>query len=245
MNQQSFVLLALRRNLKAMPRGLTERTIAATSTGGFILGDDDFQVKNIINLHLGLALDDAAAQREVQHGSFASDLSSGKREAQPHRNPEVFTAVDGMVDPGRVHPTGQETGDNNAALNGTIRIRCRHQFTGRLRPAECTIFATPGAIQLTTHWRHLVYDANSHDVPTRTIKAFHSTVKLIAICRKSVSIAMCRIDGLITLLEVMLDDESNGEARTAGVSARRTPHGAIPAQRKHRIRPRRPGDIRD
>ena len=57
----------------------------------------DFQIKNIVDPHVGLALDDAAAHREVEDRSLAADLAAGKGEKQPHWNPEMFTTVDRMA----------------------------------------------------------------------------------------------------------------------------------------------------
>jgi hypothetical protein len=53
-------------------------------------------------MDLGLALDDTAAHREIEHRSLTTDLAPGEREIESHGNPEVFAAINrmrGMVQP--------------------------------------------------------------------------------------------------------------------------------------------------
>ena len=38
----------------------------------FIFSDSNFQVEDVINMHVCLAFDDASAQRQIHHGAFPS-----------------------------------------------------------------------------------------------------------------------------------------------------------------------------
>jgi hypothetical protein len=44
----------------------------------FILSEGNFQVKNVVDMHLGFALDDAPSQGEIHHRPFASHFPAGK-----------------------------------------------------------------------------------------------------------------------------------------------------------------------
>ena len=60
----------------------------------------NLQIKDVIDAHLRFALDDAAAHREIQHGSLAADLASREREIEPDGNSEMLTPINrvaGMI----------------------------------------------------------------------------------------------------------------------------------------------------
>ena len=68
----------------------------------FTFTNRQLQIEDVVRMDLGLALDDTAAHREIEHRSLTTDLAPGEREIESHGNPEVFAAIDrmrGMVQP--------------------------------------------------------------------------------------------------------------------------------------------------
>src|SRR3954462_2487874 len=51
------------------------------------------QIENVIRMDLGLALDDTAAHREIEHRSLTANLTSREREIESHGNAKVFASV--------------------------------------------------------------------------------------------------------------------------------------------------------
>lgn len=100
----------------------------------FILGDDDFQVKNVVDMHLSFTLDDAPAQGEVQHHAVAPHFAPGKRQAQADRNTEVFPSLDRVERSRLAHAAGEETMATVSALERNKPQQRRNQLTRRLRP---------------------------------------------------------------------------------------------------------------
>src|ERR1043165_10036222 len=62
----------------------------------FIFAKRQLHIENVIRMDLGLARDDTATHREVEHRALPADLTSGKREVKSHGNSEVFASLDGL-----------------------------------------------------------------------------------------------------------------------------------------------------
>ena len=125
--QQAFVLLRRAQELEgdaaladgAHHRGDFERRLVSPGS--------DFKIKNIVNPHVSLALDDAAAHREVEHRPLAADFSTGKGKKQPHGYPKVLTTVDRMSRLIQSNPRRQEAAT-------ALRTRKRGQEEDRCQP---------------------------------------------------------------------------------------------------------------
>jgi hypothetical protein len=59
----------------------------------FTFAKRQLQIENVVRMDLGLALDDTAAHREIEHRSLTANLTSRKREKESHGNAKVFASV--------------------------------------------------------------------------------------------------------------------------------------------------------
>lgn len=100
--QQAFILLGASQELepdaasahRADDRGDFKRRLPFAKR--------QLQIEDIVRMDLGLAFNDTATHRQIQHRSLTADFAPGKREIEPHGNPEVLAAIDrmsGMVQP--------------------------------------------------------------------------------------------------------------------------------------------------
>ncbi|CUS39268.1 hypothetical protein COMA2_70055 [Candidatus Nitrospira nitrificans] len=130
--------------------------------GRFILGEGNLQIKNIVDPNVGLALDDAPTQGEVQHHALAPHLPSGKRQAQPNRDPEMFPALNRVRGSRRARATGEETMATVLALEWSDPNERRNQFARGLRsPLQYIVLVTPWAGHPATHATCLSLISNS------------------------------------------------------------------------------------
>jgi len=150
--QKAFILLGLAEKLESDAARAHRPHHGGDFDRRFILGDDDFQVKNVVNMHLSFTLDDATAQREVHHDSLASHFPSGKGQAKPYRNTEMFTAIHGRRRSGE---SGTAAKKPMATVSTMIRNnpnQCGGQFTRRLWPhTKRSILSTSRTDHFTTH----------------------------------------------------------------------------------------------
>src|SRR5690349_507715 len=57
----------------------------------------NFEIENVVDPHVRLTLDDAAAHRQVEHGALATDFAAREGKKEPNGNPEMLAAVQRMV----------------------------------------------------------------------------------------------------------------------------------------------------
>ena len=91
--EQAFIFLCRAEKLERDPTW----TDGAHHGGDFqwmiLLACGNFQIKDIVDVHLSLALDDAAAHRQVQDRAFSAYFSPREREKKPDGNSEVFATI--------------------------------------------------------------------------------------------------------------------------------------------------------
>src|SRR5512147_1516889 len=91
--EQAFVFLGRAEKLERDPPW----TDGTHHRGDFqwliLLACGNLQVEDIVDVHLSLTLNDAAAHRQVQDSAFSAHFSSREREKKPHRNSEVFAPI--------------------------------------------------------------------------------------------------------------------------------------------------------
>ena len=95
--QETFVLLRGTQELEGDPALADRADHCGHLQRRLVRPSGNFQVKNIIDPHVRLALDDTAPHREVEHRPLASDFPSGEGQIQAHGNPEMFATVDRMA----------------------------------------------------------------------------------------------------------------------------------------------------
>ena len=91
--EQAFVFLGRAEKLERDPPW----TDGAHHGGDFqwliLLACGNFQIEDIVDVHLGLALDDAAAHRQVQDRAFSAYFPPREREKKPNGNSEVLATI--------------------------------------------------------------------------------------------------------------------------------------------------------
>ena len=100
--QQAFVLLGGSKELESNAARAHRTDHGGQFKRRLPFAKRQLQIEDVVRMHLGLALDDTTAHREIEHRSLTADLAPGEREIESHGNPEVFAAIDrvrGMVQP--------------------------------------------------------------------------------------------------------------------------------------------------
>ena len=151
-SEKAFVLLGLAEKLERDATRTHGPHYGSDFDGSFIFGDDDLQVKNIVNMHVSLTLDDTTAQGEIHYDSRASDFPSGKGQAKPYRNTKMFTALHGRRRSGDAETTAKKPVATLSAMIRNDPNQCRDEFSGRLwAHTKRAILSTSWAGHLTTH----------------------------------------------------------------------------------------------
>lgn len=150
--QQAFILLSLAEKLEGDAARAHRPHHGSDFDGSFVFGKDDLQVKDIVNPHVSVALDDAPAHGEVEDGPLTPDLSTGKRQAQTNRNTKVLPSLDHMGGSRRARTTGEETMATVSALERNDANQRGREFARRLRPyTECSVLSAAWASRLAAH----------------------------------------------------------------------------------------------
>jgi len=95
--KQAFVLLGGSKKLEGDAASAHRTDHRSHFKRKFTFAKRQLQIEDVVRMDLGLAFDDTAAHREIEHRSLTADLAPGEREIEPHGNPEVFAAIDRML----------------------------------------------------------------------------------------------------------------------------------------------------
>lgn len=150
--EEPFVLLCLSQELEGDSSYTDRANHRRNFYRSFPFGKRDFKIENVVEPDMGLALDNAPTQRDVENRSFPAHHSPGKREAEPNWNTEMFTAFERLT---TIRPTNTAIQKPMAAVLALKWYYPNHgynQLTRRSRPHLCDrVFLTPRATRLTTH----------------------------------------------------------------------------------------------
>ena len=74
--EKPFVFLGLSEKLERDAARADRLDHSCHFDRGFIFGNDNFQIKNVVDMDVRAALDDAPTQGKIHHGAFAPHFSA-------------------------------------------------------------------------------------------------------------------------------------------------------------------------